>query len=108
MRRSRKLLQLTREIYDADKPVAFICHAGWVPISAGIVRGKRGTSVGAIKDDLVNAGMLWEDSPVVVDGNLISSRTPADLPQFMRALIRALAAGRSRTEAAAPASGARR
>ena len=65
-----------------------------MPISAGIVRGKRGTSVGAIKDDLVNAGMLWEDSPVVVDGNLISSRTPADLPQFMRALIRALAAGR--------------
>ena len=90
MRRSKKLLQLTREIYQADKPVAFICHAGWVPISAGIVRGKRGTSVGAIKDDLVNAGMLWEDSPVVVDGNLISSRTPADLPQFMKALIKAL------------------
>src|SRR6476660_2294766 len=92
MRRSQKLLQLTREIYQAGKPVAFICHAGWVPISAGIVKGKRGTSVGAIKDDLVNAGLIWEDSPVVVDGNLISSRTPADLPQFMRALIRALAA----------------
>src|SRR3954469_22769017 len=90
MRRSPKLLQLTREIFEAGKPVAFICHAGWVPISAGIVRGKRGTSVGAIKDDLVNAGMLWEDTPVVVDGNLISSRTPADLPQFMRALIAAL------------------
>jgi protease I len=90
MRRSQKLLQLTREIYQAGKPVAFICHAGWVPISAGIVRGKRGTSVGAIKDDLVNAGMIWEDSPVVVDGNLISSRTPADLPHFMRALIAAL------------------
>jgi protease I len=93
MRRSQKLLQLTREIYQAGKPVAFICHAGWVPISAGIVRGKRGTSVGAIKDDLVNAGMLWEDSPVVVDDNLISSRTPADLPQFMRALIQALGGG---------------
>jgi protease I len=90
MRRSQKLLQLTREIYEAGKPVAFICHAGWVPISAGIVRGKRGTSVGAIKDDLVNAGMLWENSPVVVDGNLISSRTPADLPQFCKALITAL------------------
>jgi protease I len=90
MRRSKKLLELTREIYHAGKPVAFICHAGWVPISAGIVRGKRGTSVGAIKDDLVNAGLLWEDSPVVVDGNLISSRTPADLPDFMRALIRSL------------------
>ena len=90
MRRSKKLLQLTREIYEADKPVAFICHAGWVPISAGIVRGKRGTSVGAIKDDLVNAGMLWEDRAVVVDGNLITSRTPADLPHFCRAIIRAL------------------
>jgi protease I len=87
LRRSAKVLDLTRSIYQADKPVAFICHAGWVPISAGIVRGKRGTSVGAIKDDLVNAGMVWEDSPVVVDGNLISSRTPADLPQFMKAII---------------------
>ena len=66
-----------------------------MPISAGIVRGKRGTSVGAIKDDLVNAGMLWEDSPVVVDGNLISSRTPADLPVFMKALIKALQRERS-------------
>jgi protease I len=90
LRRSRKVLDLTREIYQAGKPVAFICHAGWVPISAGIVRGKRGTSVGAIKDDLVNAGLLWEDSAVVVDGNLISSRTPADLPQFCKAIISAL------------------
>jgi protease I len=90
MRRSPKLLQLTREIFQAGKPVAFICHAGWVPISAGIVRGKRGTSVGAIKDDLVNAGLLWEDSPVVVDGNLISSRTPADLGVFCQAIIAAL------------------
>lgn len=90
LRRSAKVLSLTKEIYQAGKPVAFICHAGWVPISAGIVRGKRGTSVGAIRDDLVNAGMLWEDSPVVVDGNLISSRTPADLPQFCRALLAAL------------------
>jgi protease I len=90
MRRSPKLLQLTREIYEAGKPVGFICHAGWVPISAGIVKGKHGTSVGAIKDDLVNAGMLWEDNAVVVDGNLISSRTPADLGAFCKALIAAL------------------
>ena len=91
LRRYPRVLELTREIHQAGKPVAFICHAGWVPISAGIVNGKRGTSVGAIKDDLVNAGMLWEDAPVVVDGNLISSRTPADLPQFCRAIIGALA-----------------
>jgi len=94
LRRSRRVLDLTREIFEAGKPVAFICHAGWVPISAGIVRGRRGTSVGAIKDDLVNAGLSWEDSAVVVDGNLISSRTPADLPQFCRAIIAALQAGK--------------
>jgi protease I len=87
LRRNAKVLSITREMFQAGKPVAFICHAGWVPISAGIVRGRRGTSVAAIKDDLVNAGMHWEDSPVVVDGNLISSRTPADLGPFCRALI---------------------
>lgn len=92
LRRSKKVLALTKAIHDDGKPVAFICHAGWVPISAGIVRGRRGTSVGAIKDDLVNAGMRWEDSAVVVDGNLISSRTPADLPQFCKALLKALGA----------------
>jgi protease I len=90
LRRYQKVLTLTREIFEAGKPVAFICHAGWVPISAGIVKGRKGTSVGAIKDDLVNAGMIWEDAPVVVDGNLISSRTPADLGQFMKALLAAL------------------
>ena len=89
LRRSAKVLELTREIFDAGKPVGFICHAGWVPISAKIVRGRRGTSVGAIRDDLENAGLIWEDSPVVVDGNLISSRTPQDLPAFMRAMIAA-------------------
>lgn len=91
MRRSERLLAIVREMHAAGKPIAFICHAGWVPISAGIVRGRRGTSVRAIRDDLVNAGMVWEDSPVVVDGNLISSRTPADLGPFLKAIIAALA-----------------
>lgn len=93
LRRFDKVLQVTREIYQAGKPVAFICHAGWVPISAKILKGKRATSVRAIKDDMENAGVIWEDSAVVVDGNLISSRTPADLPDFARALIRALEHG---------------
>jgi protease I len=91
MRRSDKLLSLTREIYRAGKPVGFICHAGWVPISAGILKGKRGTSVPAIRDDVVNAGLIWEDKAVVVDGNLISSRRVADLADFMRAYIQAFA-----------------
>lgn len=94
LRRVPRVLALTREIFEAGKPVAFICHAGWVPISARIVRGRRGTSVGAIRDDLENAGLIWEDSAVVVDGNLISSRTPADLPAFCGAIIRALNEGR--------------
>jgi protease I len=93
LRRSDQVLRLTREIYQAGKPVAFICHAGWVPISAKILKGKRATSVRAIKDDMENAGVVWEDSAVVVDGNLISSRTPADLPQFCKALIAALRQG---------------
>ena len=90
MRRNATLLQITRDIFAAGKPVGFICHAGWVPISARILRGKRATSVGAIRDDMENAGCIWSDAPVVVDGNLISSRTPADLPDFMRAFLAAM------------------
>jgi protease I len=90
MRRSEKLLSITRAVHEAGKPIAFICHAAWVPISAGILRGRSCTSVRAIKDDVVNAGATWLDQSVVVDGNLISSRTPADLPDFCRALIKAL------------------
>jgi protease I len=68
-----------------------ICHAGWVPISAGIVRGKTVTSVSAIRDDLLNAGAEWVNQEVVQDGNLISSRAPNDLPAFCRTIISALA-----------------
>ena len=100
MRRSEKLLALTREIFKAGKPVGFICHAGWVPISAGILKGKRGTSVPAIKDDVVNAGLIWEDKAVVVDGNLISSRRVADLADFMRAYVQAFAGAKKRPEPA--------
>lgn len=94
MRRSARLLEITREIFQAGKPLGFICHAGWVPISAGILKGKRGTSVPAIKDDVVNAGLIWEDKAVVVDGNLISSRHVADLPHFMAAYVKAFAAAK--------------
>ena len=92
MRRSEKLLSITRVIAEAGKPVAFICHAAWVPISAGLLKGRKATCVRAIRDDVVNAGATYLDEPVVVDGNLISSRTPADLPAFCRAIIKALAA----------------
>jgi protease I len=79
--------RLVREIDGAGKPLAFICHAGWVPASAGILAGRRCTSVAQIADDLRNAGAEWEDTEVVVDGNRVSSRRPADLPAFMRELI---------------------
>jgi protease I len=91
MRRSDHLLQITREMVEAGKPVAFICHAAWVLVSAGLLKGRRATCVRAIRDDVVNAGATYVDEPVVVDGPLISSRTPADLPQFCRAIIAALA-----------------
>jgi len=72
-----------------NKKILF--HSGWVPISAKILKGKNVTSVNAIKDDMENAGARYHDQPVVVDGNIISSRTPEDLPQFCGAIIQALA-----------------
>lgn len=92
IRRDAKLLEFVRNMFEQGKVVAFICHAGWVPASAGILTGKTGTSTGAIKDDVVNAGLNWVDQEVVVDGNLISSRTPADLPAFCREIIKAVGA----------------
>jgi protease I len=90
LRRDEHVLDLVRS-FDRDvKPVAFICHAGWVPISAGILKGRRATSVGAIRDDMVNAGVDWVDEETVVDGNLISARTPADLGPWMKAVLAAL------------------
>lgn len=90
LRRSQAVLELVREINAQDKPIAFICHAGWVPISAQILKGRRATSVGAIRDDMVNAGVDWVDEASVVDGNLISARTPEDLGPWMKDLLRAL------------------
>jgi protease I len=90
LRRSPEVLALVNAFHDAGKPIAFICHAGWVPISAGILKGRRATSVGAIRDDMVNAGVDWVDEPTVVDANLISARTPADLGPWMKALLAAL------------------
>jgi protease I len=91
MRRHQPMLDLVSGVFERGAIVAFICQAGWVPISAGIVSGKRVTSVSAIRDDLVNAGARWLDQEVVQDGNLISSRSPDDLPAFCQTIIGALA-----------------
>ena len=90
LRRSPAVLGLVRDFDEAGKPIAFICHAGWVPISAKILKGRRATSVAAIRDDMINAGTDWVDDATVVDGNLISARTPDDLGPWMKALLQAL------------------
>jgi protease I len=93
MRRHESMVRLVREAAQAGKVVAAICHAGWMLASAGIVKGRSATSFFSIKDDMVNAGCRWVDQEVVVDGNLITSRKPDDLPAFCREIVKALAKG---------------
>jgi protease I len=90
MRRSAGMVRLVKEAFIAGRVVAAICHAGWVLCSAGVLQGKTATGFFSIKDDMVNAGARFVDQEVVVDGNLITSRKPDDLPAFCRELVRAL------------------
>jgi protease I len=90
MRRYPAMVKLVRDAFAQGKIVAAICHAGWMLASAGVLRGKQATCFFAIKDDLVNAGATYVDAEVVRDGNLITSRTPMDLPAFCRAIVEAL------------------
>ena len=87
MRRNTAMLNLVRDCFTQKKIEAAICHAGWVLVSAGILKGKKATCVPSIKDDVVNAGATYLDQEVVKDGNLITSRTPDDLPAFCREII---------------------
>ncbi len=87
LRRNKDVLNFVSKINDEGRLVAAICHAGWVLISAKVVKGRKATSYFAIKDDMINAGAIFEDAPVVIDNNLITSRTPDDLPDFMKAVI---------------------
>jgi len=91
LRRIPKVLELTRAFHKSKKLVAHICHGGWVPISAGIVKGYQCTSTPGIKDDLVNAGAEWVDRPLVIDRNMVSSRRPDDLPQFCQGILKVMA-----------------
>lgn len=90
MRRHEAMVNLVREMDSQGKVVAAICHAGWMLASAKILTGRTVTSFFAIKDDLVHAGATWVDQEVVEDGRLITSRTPDDLPVFMRTVVRAM------------------
>lgn len=90
MRVDKGMVDLVRGAYEEGKVVAAICHAGWVLVSADILKGKKATAVKMIRDDMVNAGCEFVDAEVVRDGNLITSRVPTDLPAFMREIISAL------------------
>ena len=90
LRRYEEVNKFVREMLEKGKVVAAICHAGWVLVSAGILKGKTATCFSAIKDDLINAGAKYQDKEVVVDGNLITSRNPYDLPAFCREIIKKL------------------
>jgi protease I len=87
IRRYEKALQFVRDIDRQGKLIAAICHGPWVLCSTGTLKGRRATSYFSIKDDVINAGARWEDAEVVVDGNLVTSRRPDDLPAFCRESI---------------------
>ena len=90
LRMQAEVLDLVRKMDRDKKVIAAICHAGWVIASAGIIKGRKVTSYIAIKDDMANAGGIWSDQEVAVDGNLITSRKPADLPAFCREILKKL------------------
>lgn len=90
LRRYEEVNNFVRDIFNQGKLVAAICHAGWVLISAGILKGRKVTGFSAIKDDLINAGAEFIDKEVVVDDNLVTSRNPYDLPAFCRGILKKL------------------
>jgi len=93
LRTQPRAVQFVRSFFDADKPVAVICHGPWTLIEAGVVRGRTLTSWPSLKTDLVNAGANWVDKEVVVDNGLVSSRKPADIDAFNRKMIEVFAEG---------------
>lgn len=96
LRTNEDALRFVKSFFEAGKPVAAICHGPQVLINAEVVKGRKLTSVGAIKVDLANAGALWEDSEVVTDQGLVTSRTPDDLPAFNKKIVEEFAEGKHR------------
>jgi protease I len=92
LRRDPKVLEITKAFADSNRLVAAICHGGWIPISAGIYKDVKVTGSPGIKDDLINAGAIFEDATVVVDRHFVSSRRPSDLPDFCRGMLEVLTA----------------
>lgn len=90
LRRFKEVIDIVKHMDEKKKPIGQICHAGWVLISAKILKEKKVTSTPGIKDDMKNAGAIWIDVPSVVDGHIVSSRRPPDLPDYMRDFINVL------------------
>ena len=88
LRRDASVLRLVKDFAEAGKLVAAICHGGWIAISAGVYRGVQVTGSPGIKDDLINAGAIWEDAAVVIDRHFVSSRKPDDLPEFCQGILK--------------------
>jgi deglycase len=91
LRRDPAVLQLVRDVHEQGKIVATICHGGLVPISAGIIRGRKATGSTGIKDDIINAGGIWVNQPAFREGNMVWGRVVEDIPDFCRELVAALA-----------------
>src|SRR5712691_11870489 len=94
LRVNEKALEFIRAFFDRNKLVAAVCHAPWLLIETGIIKGRRATSYHSIKTDVINAGAKWEDSKVVVDQGVVTSRKPDDLEAFSAKIIEEIAAGR--------------
>lgn len=92
LRTNEAVLDFIRSMAGAGKPVAAICHGPWLLINSGLAEGHEVTSWPSLQQDLANAGARWRDAEVVVDGNLITSRKPDDIPAFSEAVVKALAA----------------
>jgi len=93
LRKISRVLEITKEFARQKKLIAFICHAGWIPISAKILKGIQCTSYISIKEDILNAGGKWVNKSVVIDRHFISSRFPEDLPDFCSAILNYLSRG---------------
>ena len=88
LRGNENVVSFVREFHGAGKPMAVICHGPWVLVESGVVRGKRVTSWPTLETDIRNAGGDWVDEEVVVDGNVVTSRKPDDIPAFNREMLR--------------------
>lgn len=94
LRTNDDALAFVKAFFDQKKPVAAICHGPWTLINAGVVEGRKVTSVKSISQDLINAGADWSDQEVVVDQGLVTSRTPEDLPAFNKKLVEEINEGK--------------